>query len=458
MVDEEAREPNAETESVPAEARPESRDTIGQVALVAVGFAVLSILITSLALFNAPRFSLLDESTHLDYTWRAAHFELPKTGQDLSDFTLDRWSCRGQPNEVIPPCGAGASPLEYPSRGVQYNAKHPPTYYFVTGLAARAVAKVSGQDFHTAARWLGAGWMLAAMLALYLVLRSWKVPRWYCVTAGVVLALIPPLVHSSSTVTNDAPAALCGVGAVYVLGRVVVHGKAGWAIPALVAALAASTKLISTTAILTVALILVGMEIYRRRSSDRTLPSTLAAAVAIVAAVGIVYLGWDLVQSARAVADYKSPIAGATTEKLTGLPFDDWLPSLVAFRVPGASYYLDPMIDTSYVRVWASAFSPLSVGAAFLAIALFRRRAIGWYVGLGVVAGSVVAPLAVQVEAWTLGRYFETPSTRYNISLLPMAVAAMALVMSHYRWRWQSAAVAGCAAVAVVGSAARVLT
>lgn len=436
----------------------DSRDTLRQLLQVAMGLAVLSVIVTSLAVYNAPRFSLLDESTHLDYTWRAANFEVPRTGQELSHFTLDRWSCRGQPNEVIPPCGSDAPAGEYPSRGLQYNAKHPPTYYFATGVTARALSFLSGQDFQTAARWIGAVWMFGAMFALYVVLRSWRVPRLYAVAGGATLSLIPPLVHSSTTVTNDAPAALCGVGAVYILGRVVVHKKAGWLVPALVAGLIASTKLISAAAILTVALILMGMDLYRRRSRDHGQPSTMGPAIAIVAAVGVVYLAWDFVQGARTVPNYTSPIAGMTTEPLSGLPFDEWLPSLVAFRVPGDSYYLDPLINTSYILAWASAFSPLSLAAAFVVVCVFRRRSIAWYVGVATLLGTVVAPLAVQVEAWTLGRYFVTPSTRYNISLLPLAVAAMVLLLWRYRWRWQSVGLIACAFVAVVGSAARVLT
>jgi 4-amino-4-deoxy-L-arabinose transferase-like glycosyltransferase len=89
-------------------------------------------------------------------------------------------------------------------------------------------------DFITLARLVGSLWLFAAMLVLYLAVRRFGARWQLAAAAAVLIPLCPQVLLASTTVTNDAPAALCGSLAVLMLARIMVQRKLGWVIPALV--------------------------------------------------------------------------------------------------------------------------------------------------------------------------------------------------------------------------------
>ncbi|MGB6059967.1 MAG: hypothetical protein WBF71_17050 [Microthrixaceae bacterium] len=384
---------------------------------------------------NGPRLSLYDESTHIDYAYRASQFELPRTGQELSRYTLDQWSCRGRADAQLPPCGAETPAAEYPAQGTQYNAFHPPVYYFVTGVPARALATVTGVDFTTAARSIGAVWLWAAMFGLYLTLRFWRLRVRYSLAAAFILPLIPGVLHASSTVTNDAPAALCGVAALFILGRVVLHRNTGYILPAVLAGAAASTKIMNSLAPLIVAAVfgLVALVLWKRSGWKSSLP-VIRVAGAMVLAIVVVYGGWGAVQSSRTPPGYSSPIEGISSRDIAGLPFDEWSQAAMSGTSLVNDFYLDPAVSSRYIGAWGAVLNLLLAVAPFTALVLYRRGTPRWLVGGTTLLGMFSFPMIVQLEVLKSNySYFPIVTPRYGMTLIPLAVASLAILAERKR-------------------------
>lgn len=409
--------------------------------VVNIGLLVLlSLAITIIGVVRAPSFSAFDEATHVDYVWQLANGVVPAAGSELAPEVLEEWSCRGQDNtESLPPCGSTAEASAYLGAGLNYNFPHPPLYYGITALVVRAV-ELTGVDasFVDVARLTGAAWLAAALVALYLLLRTWSVPRSMALASGALLAAVPAVAHASSIVTNDAPAALSGVLALWVLTRIVLKDKLGWVLPTLLTVAVAATKLMTAIAMLAVAAVVAALAVGALRGGRRGQGWRLAAvAVGMVGAVGVVFLAWRLFQAGRGDPLYVSPIAGISTAPVVGAPWDEWAPTLFsAFGIAG-DFYLQMSVSGAAVVALARLLSVVYTAAPFMGLAAFEardpRRLPAWAALVGVVA----VPLVVQLQTYVAGlEYFRYVSGRYGLSLLPLTLAALVLAIEAKRWRW----------------------
>ncbi|MPV38966.1 hypothetical protein [Georgenia subflava] len=420
--------------------------------------AVLGMGLATLGVVNGPGLSALDEHTHLDYAWKVAQGELPRAGSELSDLTLEEWSCRGQENipDALPECAQAddADAADYPAEGENYNYWHPPGYYAVTAvLAELATALPLGLTFTTAARLTGGLWLVAALVGMYAVVRMWRLPRWLSAAAAATMLGVPSLAHASSTVTNDAPAALIGVGALWLLTRVFLQGRLGLVAPTVVALLAASTKLMSTVAVLTVlglvALSAVGAW---RRGDRREVLRRLGVAVVPVVAIGASAVAWSLFQAGRAEPGWSSPITGVNTVPIIGAPFDEWAPTLATVFGLVEDYFLQGTLTSTAVVGWIGILGVLFTAAPFMALVAFDRLRPERWVGWAALVGAAAVPLLVQGNELLGGGYFPHVSSRYGVTLVPLTIAALVLVAHEKGFR------VAAAAVAVVGYLAMALS
>jgi hypothetical protein len=238
----------------------------------AAGVGLLALLMSMTAILVGTTMSALDEQTHMDYAWQISRGEIPAAGDDLSDYVLEEWSCRGQSNMPdLPPCelaAAGDAPTEdYPGHGENYNFFHPPAYY-VTAAATGLVGEAVGLEFSTGARLASAAWLMIGMVAVYGALRTWRLPRSWAFSGAALLLAFKPVIASGWQVSNDGPAMLVGAGALWVLGRWALHGRIGPLWPTLVALLAASTKVMSSVGILAVVGLIAVMAVADVRKRD----------------------------------------------------------------------------------------------------------------------------------------------------------------------------------------------
>jgi hypothetical protein len=431
--------------SHPARARP--RDPGPRLVPVAQLLLVLTVAMGGASISRGTSFSAIDEATHLDYAWKTVHGSVPYDGDVMARYTLDEWACHGQANiPNLPACGSNAPAGAFPASGVNYNGFHPPVYYFLTGLGADVISTVAGTTFFIGARLTDVLWTFLGLFAFYLVLRYWRVRWMYALAYAAVLVTVPAVLASASTVTNDAPVLLAGSAALFVLGRVLVYQRTGWVLPAVLAALVASTKVISVVALVAVGLVLLIWAVSERRTRGfRSLRPVIAVSLAMGAAALVVYEGWNLVQHHLAVPGFVNPIAGISSRPMSGgFPLAAWLPSLVSGFDLGTDYYLDPRVDGQPVRAWALAFGLFCGVIGFVVLAKLKRGSAGWWAGLTLVVGCLVYPVIVQLQELISSggtRYFVNLSSRYGQTLIPVAVALLALLASRYRWRRSTIAV-----------------
>jgi len=412
--------------------------------------ALMAAVLSAIAVLNGPAMSGLDEQTHLDYAYRISQGTIPHEGSKLSHEVMREWSCRGQAGieGALPSCQEATSgrvdAADYPARGENYNSWHPPLYYAITAVLAKALESLPlGLTFTTAARLTGALWLAAAVVAMFAVLRSWRLPGWLAAAGATTLLTVPSLVHASSTVSNDAPAALLGVAALWILTRAFRDQRVGWVLPTVLAVLAAATKLMSTVAILTAVgvVALSAVPALRERRTGDAL-RRIAVAVGPVVGIAAVALAWSAFQGGRAEPGWTSPISGVNTALVVGAPFDEWAPTLLSSFGLVDDYYLQPALASIAVGAVVAGLHVLLTAAPFTSIALFDRdrpeRVLGWAALIGVIA----VPLLVQGQELVRGGgYFPVVSSRYAITLIPVTVACLALVAGDRRWRFAAVAV-----------------
>jgi hypothetical protein len=444
-------------ESEPSAHGPEEPpDPWWRTVLVCVLLAVITGCLVGFTIDRSTRFSALDEATHIDYVWDIAHGTLPAKGDKLSAWTLSEWSCRGQANlDNLPACGSPAPAKHFPGSGLQYNYGHTPLYYAVNAGIALALTAITPVGFFDASR-IGSGlWLLAGLIMLYLALRHWRV-RWsIALPATITVAALPVVLHAATITTNDAPAVLCGALAAYLLARAVKYGHYGYWLPAVITAAAAATKILNALPMLALAgfFLLVGIDRWRRSGWRAGWPA-LRLMLAYVLPVGLVYVGWRGLQSLRGVAHFVNPIAGVNTGRLVGTPIREWLSTEFDGFTLADNYYLDPKVNSVYIPIWMDVIVLLLTAASFVAVLMFRKgtpqRAAGW----ALMIGCLLVPFVVQLQTYVSSdgsRYFPLVTTRYGMSLIPLAILCLALAVEARRIRlltWLTPA-AGIAAMAV---------
>src|SRR6185312_13599304 len=206
--------------------------------------------------------------------------------------------------------------------------------------------------------------------ALFLTLRYWRVGRSTSISAALLVLTIPGLVHAARIATNDAPAALCGVAAVFVLGRAMLHGRTGWVLPAVLCALASATKTLNGIPLIAAGMVLGVMGLVRwRRENWRAAAPLVRIGLGIGGAAAVVYLAWDRVQALLKLPGIvprarKIP----TSPDYTGSPIDTWLSeALNGFALP-RSYYLHPGMNSLTLKAWVAAIGLLVAASSFLLV------------------------------------------------------------------------------------------
>jgi hypothetical protein len=410
--------------------------------LVALGlcFVALAGVLVVAAVYRGRPLSVFDEATHADYSWQIAHGRVPAAGSLIDPEILREWSCHGSWNDAPqPPCGTpNPVPAKYHGSGQNYNFGHPPVYYLVTGVTARGLSAVGvGTDFVTSARLVGLLWIVAAMGGLYFAVRRFGGDWPYAALAAAALPLSPGVLHAVSSVTNDAAAPLSGAVALLVLGRVLVAGNTGWLLPAAASLLVTGTKVINVLPLLVVAGVLAVAAGLRWRRGDRAAARAIAVVpVAIVLAAAVVYVGWTAFQSGRGQPGWVMPLTGSLSP-VQGVPFSELLSTSFTGLQIGSSYFLQPTLNGEAIVLWSRLLGGLITAAPFMVLARFEPRTPRWVVGAATLAGMLLVPLVVEIQVYLASggtAYFPHASTRYGMSLIPLAVAGLALVAASRSW------------------------
>ena len=404
-------------------------DTPRSRIVIAVFYVIVAAAIVIPVVFGPGKaLSRIDEPTHADYAWQVAHFQLPRAGSAIAQPILDHWACVGQEGYELPECGSGDGAWAFPFDGQNYNFAHPPLYYAVVGLPARALdAMFPGLDFVSAARLMGIAWLAGGMFMLYVALRRWRIDPAASVIAPLLLPAFPRILHASTTVNPDAAAAIFGAAAVWLAAKIFVEDYRGWVLPAVLTALAGLTKTITAVPFVAIALLIV-FRLVRDLRVRRFHRADLVVPLAIAGAVLVPYGLWQLFQGGRGDPYWTNPLVGLNTRDVTGLPGSEWLETAFSGINLASEYYLQPPLDVALMLAWTRLLNIIVIGAVFAVIVACAkepaRRSLGWLV----LAGVFIYPTIVQVQAYlntAVPQYFPNVTGRYGLALIPGAIACI---------------------------------
>jgi hypothetical protein len=407
-------------------------------ALVCLSFLVIALTLVFLAVARAPEMSITDEPAHAGYLYEVAHGHIPVKGQLIPEEIRYEWYCHNQEQTTGSGVCTGFDASTFQTSAQIYTFGDPPIYYLVTGALVRVISPLvpGAHDFVSVGRAVGALWLFAAMIVLYLAVRKLRVSWPYAFAAAAMLPLCPGILAASSQINSDAPAALCGALALYALARLTVHTRTGYLLPFLITVFTAGTKQLNGLPMLVVAAAALVLAV-REHLANRDLRAALRpflVAVSIGAGYLLVFLGWDVFQNHRGDPNWVNPNA-ANSVPLTGSKAGDLASNLFGtFQHLTTNYWLGPQVNGESVVIWATLLCVLLGAAPLLVMTLSRSWSWGWLLGLGTFLGISAVALVVEAQVYLENHaYFVIVGGRYAISFLPWTVACLAVVAHRRR-------------------------
>ena len=427
--------------------------------------------------------SPIDELQHLDYLIRAGDGHLVGLGDLFSQQSLRLETCHRLDAEFdakVPPCVTDDTvqldPTSFQESGFNTAAIHPPTYSVIGGLLARAIAATLPvkDDPFTNGRVAGAVWLMAAVGAMWLLLRELGANR---ILASALIAITisaPTVLFAAATINTDGTSLLCGS----LLLWAVVRWERGrlplWVVLA-ATALCAGTKVTNLIGVAVVVLYLLircnwssirsagvptSVSISGGSGEDHSSPSDVIARlkafcssnrrrllpVLWTSAVAVLVSGiWQLVaQSIATVAGADIPMTQRYT--VTSFPMSQFIGSWRQTFDPLFGPYLPPFLRTDLVTLTSGLTAVLLVLLTIVAMVRSpkgsRQRAIAC-ASLG--AAAIAGPAIVLFNFGFQSVYVDIPF-RYALVAVPALVASAAAVL---HGRWSTALAAGFAVISV---------
>jgi len=415
---------------------------------------VAPVSLVALHIHENPMFSPIDESAHFDYVNRIADGGLPRLGQPMLNTTMRAVACRGTalPGAVVPPCSTAVlHPGQFGGGGLSYEAQQPPAYYAITVPFRWAAVHIFGLSPLSGTRAVGALWLVAGLLLLWIAGRVLRLAPKVIGAAILLVAVAPAVVYESSIVSNTASMVFVG-GLIAVSAALAFRYPGRWVPPVLllVGVFAAATKETGALAAVVVAALFAILAFPRRPTGAGWLRSAWGwvriwlpngGALAIGAVVTVV--AWSVISNRLSLIDPKTlPALGA----LRGYPVG------VALIAREALTLLTPATGSyDAFRTTTSATVPVSsllsqhlqtitgvlLGYLFIAggaAGLFvRPRRWHHWLGLLTLAALFVGGIVLGVGIWLTYDADPGLSGRYGLALLPFLAIALVTAV---RGRW----------------------
>ncbi len=417
---------------------------------------------TAMGIAQGSELSRYDEWTYIDYSYKIAQGHIPIQGEALGVQAREAWSCRGMEGTIRkvspPPCDEVESRLvsDWPYSGENYNGFHPPLYFFLAGFGGKGIAAVAGTDFVTGARWVSGLMVAAGIVALYVAIRMWRVRPIASFAASLLTLSTPAVAASAVIVHNDAMTPLAGAAAVWLLGRVFVRQKLGWALPTAVMLGFAFTRVMSTVALLSVTLLLLLALCFPRAGGLHKAHRASLAKIAAgqVGALMTGYFSWTLWQNARTPDGYTPAISGFSTDPYTGQPVGDVLRTVLdpyGLTNPVTDWYLQPSLESHWTMVWSDILYWVYLLLPLVVLVVCLRSGAARMLSGSLALGPALAGVVVQArELATSHSFFRVLSGRYAMSLVPLYAAGAALVCDRRVARWVLLVLASLGYLAIV--------
>ncbi|MFJ3489255.1 hypothetical protein [Leifsonia aquatica] len=426
-------------------ARLFSRSAIGPVLLI-----IASLLVGIVQVPGHRGVSPVDEYVYIDYFSKVASQVVVHRGEETGTFARQELGCRGL--RLLQPSPDARCELQnaekdslFPFHGATSAYIYTPLYFGITRVLAEPLVW-AGVGLVDAGRFVGALWLAAAALFLYLALRRLKIHPVAATGVGLLMIGSLPAYWSNTYISTDATALFAGGLMLYLATRVDAGRSRLWFI--LGAAFVTLLKVQNLAAVAAAILFLViraAVLAYRTRASragwvgrtfaDRRVITSIIALAAAFAGQVV----WLAISSAIAIGP--SPDMGVTVRPLgltqiilqSGLFLDG--------ATKGVGDITTFLRGPGLVSNYAVSFVAVAGVVGLLMASRWgtRRNAVA----VATFAAALVsAPILSVVTYVTLGTYVDPPPARYGIALIPFFLACAALLLAKRPWpRWIMAGV-----------------
>lgn len=426
--------------SVPAVAGSAPRSGARRYVLIFLTLLTVSLGFNAIAVAKLPGITPIDGAVYLDAFQRGGRGEVTVRGDTLGPQALDVLACRGMYGfealgmTCLPDGHAADDRFRQELAATPVTSYvHPPTYFVITGVAARAlVAVLPGHpDPLALARLLGAVWFSLGALLLVRVAALWGASPWAATAVVAAFVPTPTFLMLYSFITPDAMGLL--VSAAALLGATMWwHGRMpAWPLLIFGAATTGAVKQTYLPAALAAALLLAALWGWRRHhggGEGRTGAATAAAVGWLLTGAALGLLGWfglrELLARAPFIELPSDPFAGPVTlDKLLGLI------AVGARSIPVEAAGAYPPTPATVVAT--AALLTLVTAAAAGGALLSGDRCRGPIAAAGVTA-IITGGLVVSVLYAVTNGLLLPASPRYVVGAWPLYVLPLLLV----RRRW----------------------
>lgn len=427
-------------------ARLFSRASIGPVILI-----IASLLVGIVQVPGHKGVSPVDEYVYIDYFAKVLNEGTVHRGEDTGTFARQQLGCRGlrllqpAPDARCQLTNAENSSL-FPFHGATSAYIYTPLYFAITRVLAEPLVW-AGVGLVDAGRFVGAIWLAAAALLLYLALRRLKVHPVVATGAGLLMVGSLPAYWSNTYISTDATALFAG-GLMLYLATLADErrGRVLFVLGAVFVTLLKVQNLAAVAAAVVFLVLRAGLVAYRERESrwgwiGRTFADsrTISAIVALIGSV-LAQLAWLIYSTASAVGP--APDMGKVRPLgITSLILQSGLFIDGATKGVGdiTTFLKGPGLIVNYAVSWIAVAGV--IGLLMVARWGTKRNLIA----IATFTAAVVsAPLLSAVTYVTLGTYPDPPPARYGISLVPLFLACASLLLARRPVpRWIFAGVGG---------------
>lgn len=426
--------------------------------LITAMLAALTIGISIIGINRAPAISPVDEITHIDYAWRIMNGSIPHRGDPLTSWTLTEWSCHGETalRTVMPKCGSSHVSDFQNIDTENWNAWQPPLYFAYIALMTKLALTFVHADPVNVMRLFSGLLVALGVMASYGTMRLWGARKEVAVGACLLILSQPYIQTQAITVSDDAPVLLVGAASACLAWLVVKNRKSAWIVAFAIAALTAAVKTITLSPVIVTCMMLCICCIrWHRRHDPRARTALVAVLAAAVGALIITGL-WAHFVTTHTPSGWKSTTLGVNNRPYVGLPFAEWLPTLLAGYGFQSQVYLEQQM-TTYVGTAISALSAL-IWIATPTSGMMRLRGQKTLLTSVALIGPFMAILFVQIQgALREHVYFPAPTGRYAVSFISVTAIVLACTIDtlprRVRWLFVAAAIvlAGATTLSLLG-------
>jgi hypothetical protein len=392
---------------------------------------IVTIFTSCLHMRAYPTLSPIDELQHIDYAVRAGRFDIPSVGERVQQEVLAEAACRSvdSPGYISPTCHAPTqNPDNFQERGFNTAAGQFPTYYVVTGLAAKIIKQSTpiGSTI-TSLRVTSGVWLGIALCILWYVMALIGVSKRHRINSFLLLISTPLIVLTSSTVTPDSMLFL--VGSILLLSAIKYEvEELKWYYFLSIICISFS---VDRAVFLPILVILVYLFIKMVVIKERNYKKLFAFISVPVVLYLMYFIIFPFIQTHVApisLSAAEAPMNGKN--QVTEVDSERILQQLQTVVSPVWNVFIPQTLKSELVKVVKSLYNWLIIGSLFaLSLKSNARK------GLALISG---ATLAVMVLAGPMYSFYyayfsnaEYPAPgRFGLGLLPVAVVAVSDVIT----------------------------